>query len=329
MEADQGRRQAPVSVIGPGVNRTRRSRVHRGQARRPSQATDDPVGHAGEPPLATGGLVGRVLGRQPLPAVWEAMKRFTAERNATTPDEIWFVEHPAVFTLGINGDAAHVLDPGDIPVLALDRGGQVTYHGPGQLVTYTLLDLARRKLGIRELVEALELAVIDMAAAFGLRAYARRDAPGVYVDGGKLAALGLRVSRRCSYHGIAVNVDMDLEPFGRINPCGFEKLPVTQLSELCGVRRLARVREALERRLYARLRGGGEDRLGNRRSAAAPDPSAASGRDRAAASGRSRNRRSTAAAPSRTVASDSDRTAAAGQGRTAASGRSCRLGRAQ
>ena len=199
------------------------------------------------------GFVGRVLGYRPLPVVWEEMKRFTARRDAETPDEVWFVEHPAIFTLGLNGDTSHVLQPADIPVVKIDRGGQVTYHGPGQLVAYTLLNLTRLKLDVRCLVEALERAVIDTVAEYGIAAYGRRDAPGVYVDGCKLAALGLKISRQCSYHGLALNVDMDLEPFSRINPCGFESLPVTQIRELCGVAEIAAVREDLERNLRACL----------------------------------------------------------------------------
>ncbi len=204
---------------------------------------------------AADGFVGRVLGRRPLPAVWEEMKRFTAGRGRDTRDEVWFVEHPAIFTLGLNGNAAHILDAGAIPVLKVDRGGQVTYHGPGQLVAYTLLDLARLKLGVRSLVEALERAVVDTAAEYGVEAKGRRDAPGVYVDGCKLAALGLKISRQCSYHGIALNVDMDLEPFSRINPCGFEALPVTDLSTLGAAMDMGRVREDLERNLRNRLLG--------------------------------------------------------------------------
>lgn len=199
------------------------------------------------------GFVGRVLGRRPLPEVWEEMKQFTAERNEATRDEVWFVQHPAIYTLGLSGDPTHVLDPADIPVRKIDRGGQVTYHGPGQLVAYTLLNLTRLGLGVRGLVEALEYAVIDTVAAYGIEARGRRDAPGVYVDGCKLAALGLKISRQCSYHGIALNVNMDLEPFSRINPCGFEALPVTQISELCSVSDIDRVREDLERNLRVRL----------------------------------------------------------------------------
>src|SRR5580693_6353422 len=163
---------------------------------------------------------------------WRAMQRFTAERDATTPDEIWFLEHPPVFTLGLNASRAHVLAPGDIPVVQIDRGGQVTYHGPGQLVVYPLLDLRRLGLGVRDLVTALEAAVVAFAADLGLEAAARRDAPGVYIAGRKLASLGLRIRRGCSYHGLALNVAMDLEPFGRINPCGYAGLEVTDLGAL-------------------------------------------------------------------------------------------------
>ncbi len=198
-------------------------------------------------------FVHRDLGYQPLPEVWEDMKRFTAERTAATFDEVWFVEHPPIFTLGMNADRSHVLEPGDIQVLKIDRGGQVTYHGPGQLVAYALLDLGRLKMSVRGVVEALEGAVVDTAAVYGVEAYGKRDAPGVYVDGRKLAAIGLRIRRHCSYHGIAVNVDMDLEPFQRINPCGFQDLEVTQLAELCGVSDISRVRADLERSLEARL----------------------------------------------------------------------------
>lgn len=208
-----------------------------------------------DPVAATDGFLARDLGQRPLPRVWEEMKRFTAGRGPDTRDEVWFVEHSAIFTLGLNGNAAHVLDAGDVPVLKVDRGGQVTYHGPGQLVAYTLLDLARLKLGVRGLVEALEWAVVDTAAEYGVEAQGRRDAPGVYVDGCKLAALGLKISRRCSYHGIALNVDMDLEPFSRINPCGFEALPVTDLKSLCGVDDIGQVRSDLERNLGIRLSG--------------------------------------------------------------------------
>lgn len=181
------------------------------------------------------------------------MQAFTEARAADADDEIWFVEHPPVFTLGLNADRSHVVAPGDIELVQTDRGGQVTYHGPGQLVAYALLDVRRRALSVRALVELLENAVIATAAAYGIEAGARRDAPGVYVDAKKLAAIGLRIRRGCSYHGLALNVAMDLEPYARIHPCGYEGLEVTQLSELAGVEDLARVRADLERELKGLL----------------------------------------------------------------------------
>lgn len=181
------------------------------------------------------------------------MQSFTAERSANTRDEVWFVEHPPVYTLGLRADRAHLLAPGDIPVVQIDRGGQVTYHGPGQLVAYVMLDLKRRTWTPRQLVMALEGAVIDTVAEYGITASARRDAPGVYVEGEKLAAVGLRVKRHCSYHGLAVNVAMDLTPFAGIHPCGYEDLTVTQLAALCGIDDLARFRDDLTPRLLARL----------------------------------------------------------------------------
>ena len=187
------------------------------------------------------------------------MQTFTAERTAATRDEIWFVEHPPVYTLGMRGSREHLLAPGDIPVVQIDRGGQVTYHGPGQLVAYVLLNLERRALTPRKLVQALESAVIDTVADYGVTAVARRDAPGVYVAGAKLAAVGLRVKRHCSYHGLAVNVAMDLAPFAGINPCGYADLPVTDLRTLAGIESVARFREDFEPRLLARLASSSSD----------------------------------------------------------------------
>jgi len=157
------------------------------------------------------------------------MQDFTDTRQADTADELWLLQHPPVYTLGKNGKPEHVLNPVGIPVINSDRGGQVTYHGPGQIVVYTLLDLNRLKIGVRQLVTVLEQSIIDLLADYGVAANARRDAPGVYVNDAKIAALGLRVRRGCSFHGLALNVDMDLEPFARINPCGYEGLEVTQL----------------------------------------------------------------------------------------------------
>jgi len=172
----------------------------------------------------------RWLGRAEYAPTWRAMQSFTDARDAHTPDEVWFLEHGPVFTQGLNGRPEHLLATGDIPVVGIDRGGQVTYHGPGQLVVYTMIDLRRRGIGVRGLVVALENAVVALAAGHGITAAGRRDAPGVYVDGRKLASLGLRVRRGCSYHGLALNVDMDLEPFRRINPCGMAGLTMTQLA---------------------------------------------------------------------------------------------------
>jgi lipoyl(octanoyl) transferase len=196
----------------------------------------------------------RDLGRRPLDEVWQEMRDFTDRRTPETPDEIWFVEHPPVFTLGLNADRAHVLAPGDIPVVQIDRGGQVTYHGPGQVVAYVLVDLRRLPLDVRGLVMALENAVIRTVAGYGVTAAARRDAPGVYVDGKKLAAIGLRLRRFCSYHGLAVNVALDLEPFRRIHPCGYADLEVTQLADLCAVDDPAAFRRDLEPYLREELR---------------------------------------------------------------------------
>lgn len=163
---------------------------------------------------------------------WRDMQAFTEARTPVTPDELWFLEHPPVYTLGRNGKDEHLLDPGTIPVLRVDRGGQVTYHGPGQLVVYTLLDLRRRQLGVQSLVNRLEQAVIDLLSGHAIHAERRSGAPGVYVDGCKIAALGLRVRRGCSFHGLSLNVNMDLSPFTRINPCGYHGLQVTQLADL-------------------------------------------------------------------------------------------------
>lgn len=177
-------------------------------------------------------LVIRELGVAAYIPVWQQMQAFTQQRSADTLDEIWLVQHPPVFTLGRNGKREHVLAPGDIPVIPIDRGGQVTYHGPGQLVAYLLLDIRRKGLGVRELVMVIEQSVIDLLAHYGVSALGNRDAPGVYVAGRKIAALGLRVSKGCTYHGLSLNVSMDLEPFQRINPCGYAGLQVTQCADL-------------------------------------------------------------------------------------------------
>jgi len=195
----------------------------------------------------------RHLGRVDYEPTWHRMQAFTETRGADQADELWFLEHPPVFTLGLNGSREHVLAPGDIPVVQVDRGGQVTYHGPGQLVVYPLLDLGRSGLGIRSLVCALERAVIRCVAGYGIEAVGNRKAPGVYVEGRKLASIGLRIRRNCSYHGLALNVDMDLEPFHRINPCGFRGLELTQLSMLGVTHDTQRVATDLEAALLAEL----------------------------------------------------------------------------
>ena len=196
----------------------------------------------------------RELGLQPYEPVWRAMQAFTDSRTADTDDEIWFTEHPPVFTLGLNASREHLLAPGDIPVIQIDRGGQVTYHGPGQLMIYPLLDLKRAGLGIRDLVTALEQSVVELAAGYGIDAASRADAPGVYVAGVKIASVGLRVRRGASFHGMALNVDVDLEPFGRINPCGYSNLEVTDLAALGAERRLDAVRRRLLPLLLRHLR---------------------------------------------------------------------------
>ncbi len=173
----------------------------------------------------------RWLGKVEYEPTWREMQRITDTRDASTPDEIWLLEHPPVFTLGLNADAGHVLAPGDIPVVKIDRGGQVTYHGPGQLVVYPLIDIRRAGLGVRDLVTAQERAVIDYCASLGIDAECRKNAPGVYVNGRKIASVGLRIRRGASYHGLAFNVNMDLQPFQRINPCGYAGLQMTQLAD--------------------------------------------------------------------------------------------------
>ena len=198
-------------------------------------------------------VVVRRLGATDYEPIWRDMQRFTEERDEHTADEIWLTEHDPVFTLGLNADRAHLLAPGDIPVVQVDRGGQVTYHGPGQLMIYPLLDLRRARIGVRDLVTALEQSAIAVAAHCGLNAESRCDAPGVYVDGVKLASVGLRVRRGASFHGMALNLDVDTTPFSRINPCGFADLEVTNLVELgCRVER-GQVEESFIATLTERL----------------------------------------------------------------------------
>ncbi len=194
------------------------------------------------------------LGRTHYEPVWHDMRVFTDSRDADEPDEIWFTEHEPVYTLGVNAATQHVLAPGSIPLVRSDRGGQVTYHGPGQLMIYPLIDLRRARLGVRDLVTALEQSVVDLATDLGLDASSRPEAPGVYVGDAKLASVGLRVRRGCSFHGMALNVDMDIEPFSRINPCGFAGLEVTDLSRLGTPLALADARARLTPHLLRHLR---------------------------------------------------------------------------
>jgi len=198
-------------------------------------------------------LVVRKLGLSDYEKTWRVMQSFTVARSAGTPDELWLVEHPPVYTLGLNGKPEHLpRTENGIPVIKVDRGGQITYHGPGQIVVYTLLDLRRRGLGVRALVRKLENAVIELLADYGIEANGRDDAPGVYVAGAKVAALGLRVRNGCCFHGLSLNVDMDLSPFRAIDPCGYPGLQVTQLRDL-GIDEQA---ETVADKLLAKLANG-------------------------------------------------------------------------
>lgn len=208
----------------------------------PVRTVDDP----------TGRLFVRRLGLADYEEVWHGMQAFTDRRDAGSRDEVWLVQHPAVFTQGQAGKAEHVLAPGEIPVIQVDRGGQVTYHGPGQIVAYPLVDIRRKNIGVRDFVHRIEEAIIRTLAHYRVRGERVAGAPGIYVDGAKIASLGLRVRRGCTFHGLAFNVDMDLEPFGRINPCGFAGLQVTQLSALAAVT-VGEVEERLLRNLARQL----------------------------------------------------------------------------
>jgi len=190
-------------------------------------------------------LIVRHLGRSDYEPVWHDMQKFTDERDADTPDELWLVEHPPVFTQGLAGKAEHILAPGDIPVIQVDRGGQITYHGPGQIVAYPLINLRRHGIGVKSLVHGIEQAIIDTVGLYGVTAARKDNAPGVYVDGAKIASLGLRIRKACSFHGLAFNIDMDLEPFQRINPCGFSDLKVIQLADLANDVQLPTVEQQL------------------------------------------------------------------------------------
>lgn len=198
-------------------------------------------------------LIIRHLGRLDYEPAWRAMQDFTAARNEGTPDELWVLEHPPVFTLGQAGKREHLLRPTDIPVVSIDRGGQITYHGPGQVVVYVLVDLKRRGYGVKELVHRMEQAVVDLLAESGVQAERKAGAPGVYVADAKIAALGLRIKQGRSYHGLALNVDMDLSPFALINPCGYPGMAVTQTRDLGMPESINSLGEMLARRLAGKI----------------------------------------------------------------------------
>lgn len=199
-------------------------------------------------------LVIKHLGRRDYEPVWREMQQFTDQREQNTLDELWLVEHPPVFTQGLAGKAEHVLAAGDIPVIQVDRGGQVTYHGPGQIVAYPMINLRRHGIGVKSLVHGIEQAIIDTVAHYGVQAARKDHAPGVYVDGAKIASLGLRIRQACSFHGLAFNINMDLEPFQRINPCGFSGLEVIQLADLAPQVNIATVEQQLINALCQHLK---------------------------------------------------------------------------
>ena len=198
-------------------------------------------------------MIVRQLGRQRYMPIWQKMQDFTDTRDENTPDEIWLVEHESVFTQGQAGKDEHLLAPDDIEVIKVDRGGQVTYHGPGQQMMYVLFNLRRLKIGVRELVTWLEECIIESLAEYGIEAYAKADAPGVYVNDSKIASLGLRVRRGCSFHGLALNVNMDLSPFLRINPCGYAGMNMVQTKELDGPQNLESAGEGLVKHMIKKL----------------------------------------------------------------------------
>jgi lipoyl(octanoyl) transferase len=198
-------------------------------------------------------LIVRSLGEQPYLVTWFAMQAFTASRDKNSADELWCLQHPPVYTQGQAGKAEHILAPGDIPVVQVDRGGQVTYHGPGQLVIYLLIDLTRSALGIRALVSHIEQAIVNTLEPLGISAAPRADAPGVYVDGAKIASLGLRVRRGCSFHGLALNVAMNMEPFARINPCGYAGMAMCQVRDFAPQATLEKTEHQLAEQLVAAL----------------------------------------------------------------------------
>src|ERR1700683_1231757 len=242
-----------------GAQSQHRGSQQRGRGRSTMNAAVDDARLAGSAVAATlrPAPIIRHLGRVDYDSTWHRMQRLTDERSAASPDEIWFLEHAPIFTLGMSARPAHLIAPGDIPVLQIDRGGQVTYHGPGQLVVYPLIDVRRARMGVRDLVTALERAVIEYCRQCGIRAECRAPPPGGYVDGRKLASVGLRIRRGGSYHGLAFNIGMDLEPFSRINPCGYAGLARTQLPDLGGPADARQVAAEFAPLLAAMLARGG------------------------------------------------------------------------
>ena len=198
-------------------------------------------------------IIIRDLGRQAYEPIWRAMQSFTDTRDDSTPDELWIVEHAPVFTQGQAGKEEHLLAPGDIPVVPVDRGGQVTYHGPGQLVVYFMLNIRRLSLGVRQLVNEIENTIVDVLQDYGIEAAPRRDAPGVYVNGDKVCSLGLRIRKGCSFHGLALNVNMDMEPFSRINPCGLTGIKMIQTADLGGPQSFEEAAERVTQRFIERV----------------------------------------------------------------------------
>lgn len=205
-------------------------------------------------------LIIRDLGLQDYEPVWQAMQTFTAERDESTPDELWCLEHPAVFTMGLNGKQEHLLNVQNIPVINIDRGGQVTYHGPGQLVIYTLIDLKRLNIGVKDLVTIIEKSIIQLLIKYNIEAHGKENAPGVYVNEEKIAALGLRIKKNKSYHGLSLNIKMDLTPFQQINPCGYKDMSVTQINDLKPDLDLSGIKEELIK-ILSQLLGYNEDTI--------------------------------------------------------------------
>ncbi|MDF1587817.1 MAG: lipoyl(octanoyl) transferase LipB [Gammaproteobacteria bacterium] len=203
-------------------------------------------------------MIVKELGLVEYQPIWSAMQSYTTQRDQNSPDQLWLVEHPSVFTQGLNGRAEHILNPNTIPVVQTDRGGQVTYHGPGQLIAYTLFDLRRLNLGVRDMVTSLENSVIDLLKQSNIDSYARKDAPGVYVDNKKIASLGLRVKRGCCYHGISLNVAMDLTPFGYINPCGYANMKVIDLAGLGVDLTMAQIKQRFVSALQTQIQNKGK-----------------------------------------------------------------------